>query len=119
MNMNSEHARCVAAPRFLVGRLQTAKMYHPPDLALMLFIQPHPPPSLQEGRLNYHQVKHLLPHLQRSVGYLSALVVKIQIGMGVAQLVAQFVVQRNAWYADEYNISTAHAQLRSRAAEPA
>ena len=38
----------------------------------------------------------------------SALVVKLQIGMGVAHLVAQ----RNAWYADEYNISTAHAQLR-------
>ena len=37
--------------------------------------------------------------------------------MGVAQLMAQLVFQRNAWYADEYNISTAHAQLTLRAAD--
>ena len=39
------------------------------------------------------------------------------IGMGVAQLVTQLVSQRNVWYADEYNISTAHAQLSLRAAD--
>ena len=37
--------------------------------------------------------------------------------MGVAQLVTQLVVQRNVWYADEYNISTAHVQLSLRAAD--
>ena len=39
------------------------------------------------------------------------------IGMGVAQLATQLVVQRNAWYADECNISTAHAQLSLRATD--
>ena len=37
--------------------------------------------------------------------------------MGVAQFVTQLAFQRNAWYADEYNISTAHAQLSLRAAD--
>ena len=44
-----------------------------------------------------------------SVGYLSALSVELRIGMGVAQFVTQLVSQRNVRYADEYNISTAHA----------
>ena len=29
--MSREHARCVAAPRFLVEWLLRTKMYHPPD----------------------------------------------------------------------------------------
>ena len=52
--------------------------------------------------------KHLLPHLQCSVGYLSALVLKLRIGMIWVWHSLQSV-ESNACYADEYNILTAHA----------
>ena len=81
----------------------------------MLFMSAPPPLLVQEGRLEFTHLrplpprKHLLPHLQRSVGYLSALVVKLRIGMGVAQLSSSSGgIQMN---------TIAHAQLRLRAAD--
>ena len=74
--MNSEHARCV-------GWLQTYRRAYTNHFSPTLS---YPNCGIMMAPVSSN-VKHLLSHLQRLVGYLSALQ---QIGMGVADSVAAF-----------------------------
>ena len=106
--INSEHARCV-------GRFLGTKMYR------LAYWTSHFSPTLpypiancgrmmESARFLPSKQPLVLSHLQRSVGYLSAL----QQLAWVWQSRSHRLPRRNVCYADEYNILTAHAQLYSR-----